>query len=169
MDQSASSIYGKSTPPTVLLLDAISRLESMKTATQHTVRCRFLSPYYMYYSPHYPYQNVICLHRIEGIQDKAYVAFSSFNGYFTVSDGTNYEKVISSDRNPVHIRQLDGTNSLLLNYTGHSYYELKYPAGKILRIPWRIPGDCGCYGKEIWVVNETRIHMKIQGRFLNRG
>ena len=94
---------------------------------------RFLSPYY-YTSLQ---QNVICLHRIEGIPEKAYVAFSIFYGYyrngyqnrnqnFTVSNGTDYEYIFSH-QNPVYMRQLDGTNSLLLNSTGGQYYiELKY-------------------------------------------
>ena len=94
---------------------------------------RFLSPYY-YTSLQ---QNVICLHRIEGIPEKAYVAFSIFYGSyrpghqysyqnFTVSNGTDYEYIFSN-RNPVYMRQLDGTNSLLLNFTGGKYYSrLKY-------------------------------------------
>ena len=90
---------------------------------------RFLSPYY-YTSLQ---QNVICLHRIERIPEKAYVAFSIFYGNydhgnqnFTVSNGTDYEYIFSN-RNPVYMRQLDGTNSLLLNFTGgKSYSRLKY-------------------------------------------
>ena len=94
---------------------------------------RFLSPYY-YTSLQ---QNVICLHRIEGIPEKAYVAFSIFYGSyrpghqysyqnFTVSNGTDYEYIFSN-RNPVYMRKVDGTNSLLLNSTGGRYYtDLSY-------------------------------------------
>ena len=84
-------------------------------------------PYYNDYGP----KNTTCLHKLDGIPAGAFLAVLITGGccyrdsdihvrhdnqHFTISNGTHHQYIFYGQP-PVFMRQLGGTNSLLLNFT----------------------------------------------------
>ena len=128
-----------------LPLNLFTYLEFLSTCNQtmnisegrfSTYTYRATMPYYNSNGP----KNTTCLHRIEGIPAGAILAVSITDGYyryydpsrynqhFTISNGTHQQYIFDNEP-PVFMRQLDGTNSLLLNFTAsgsNRSWQLKY-------------------------------------------
>ena len=120
----------------VEFIDTCNQTTKIEEGRFSTYTYRAVMPYYSTGGP----KNTTCLHRIEGIPAGAFLAVSitddyyrswyprSYNLHFTISNRTHREYIFQ-DEPPVYMRQLDGTNSLLLNFTSggsNEIWQLKY-------------------------------------------